>query len=206
MAESDLYLPVKRLLEGQGYEVKAEVRNCDVVAARNDEPLVIVELKQALSLQLFYQAVDRLALTPSVYVAVPRPKRGIPREAVKLCRRLGLGLIVVAASGATDILADPVPYAPRASAKRAHLLLKEFRSRKGDPNIGGVSGRSIMTAYRQDAIACATHLRERGSARPRDIAAATGIARAANILRDNHYGWFARVERGVYALAEGFSI
>jgi hypothetical protein len=31
--ESDLYAPVKALLEGQGYVVKGEVRGCDVVAA-----------------------------------------------------------------------------------------------------------------------------------------------------------------------------
>ncbi len=29
--ESDLYAPVKALLEGQGYVVKGEVRGCDVV-------------------------------------------------------------------------------------------------------------------------------------------------------------------------------
>src|SRR6266404_1855622 len=37
--ESDLYAPVKALLEGQGYVVKGEVRGCDVVALRCAELL-----------------------------------------------------------------------------------------------------------------------------------------------------------------------
>ena len=41
---ADPYAPVKALLEGQGYVVKREVRGCDVLAVRGDEPPVIVEL------------------------------------------------------------------------------------------------------------------------------------------------------------------
>ena len=32
------------------------------------------------------------------------------------------------------------------------------------------------------------------------VAAATGVARAAVLMRDDHYGWFERVERGIYSL------
>jgi hypothetical protein len=41
MAETDLYLPIKRYLEWQGFTVKAEVKGCDVVAIRGDETPVI---------------------------------------------------------------------------------------------------------------------------------------------------------------------
>jgi len=34
MLETDLYPPVKAFLEGQGYDVKGEVQDCDVVAIR----------------------------------------------------------------------------------------------------------------------------------------------------------------------------
>ena len=34
MKETDLYLPLKKFLEKQDYEVKAEVENCDVVAVK----------------------------------------------------------------------------------------------------------------------------------------------------------------------------
>src|SRR5882672_6190703 len=102
--ESDLYAPVKALLEGQGYVVKGEVRGCDVVGVRNAEPPVIVELKRSFGLGLVLQGIDRLAISDRVYLAVGEwPKR--IRNVRKLCRRLGLGLIVVGAVRA-DIVLD----------------------------------------------------------------------------------------------------
>ena len=53
--ETQLYGPLKRYLEGLGYEVKAEVGHADVVAVRGDE-IVVVELKNAFSLALLRQA------------------------------------------------------------------------------------------------------------------------------------------------------
>src|SRR5438477_9318086 len=73
LRETALYMPVKQFLERRGYEVKAEVRGCDLVARRGDEPLVVVELKLRLNLTLILQGVDRLALTERVYLALPRP-------------------------------------------------------------------------------------------------------------------------------------
>ena len=40
MSETELYQPIKTFLEAQGFIVKAEVRSCDVVAVRADEPPV----------------------------------------------------------------------------------------------------------------------------------------------------------------------
>jgi hypothetical protein len=203
MAETDLYPPIKSFLEAQGFVVKAEVKSCDVVGVRGLEAPVIVELKTSLNLQLFYQAMDRLSMSDLVYVAVPRPKRGIPSEAIKLCRRIGLGLLMVTASGSVEVIADPTPYAPRKNAQRLKRMLGEFHKRKGDSNVGGSVGRKIMTAYRQDAIKCAKHLSVHGPTSPRAVKSATGVDRAATIMRDNVYGWFARVERGVYGLTAG---
>ena len=93
--ESDLYAPVKALLEGQGYVVKGEVRGCDVVAVRGSEPPVVVELKRVFGLGLVLQGVDRLALSDKVYLAVGQWPKQL-KNVRKLCRRLGLGLIVVA--------------------------------------------------------------------------------------------------------------
>ena len=200
MRETDLYPPVKALLEAQGFTVKSEVNGCDVVARRGSDAPVIVELKLGFTLQLIYQAVDRLALADHVYIATLRPKRGVPAEAVKLCRRLGLGLIVVSASGSLEVLAEPVPYAPRKSAKRQQRLLKEFTKRKGDPNLGGSGGTKLMTAYKQDALRCLAHLNAHGPLKLAHLREATKVDRAANILRDNHYGWFARAGRGIYDL------
>ena len=73
-AETSLYAPVKAFLEGQGYTVKGEIRTCDVVARRGDEPPVIVELKTGLTLELLLQGVQRLSLADTVYLAVPAPR------------------------------------------------------------------------------------------------------------------------------------
>jgi hypothetical protein len=200
MRETDLYAPVKRHLELQGYTVKAEVKGCDVMALRGDEVPVIVELKNAMSLQLLYQAADRLTLTPHVYIAIRRPKRGVTPSALKLCRRIGLGLIIVTSAGSVEVIADPVPYAPRLNTKKRGRLLKEFNARSGDPNTGGSTRTPLMTAYRQDAIKCAEHLDRNGPTRIKDVKAATKVDRASTLLRANVYGWFEKAERGVYGL------
>ncbi|HBM59078.1 DUF2161 domain-containing phosphodiesterase [Salipiger marinus] len=203
--ESDLYAPVKALLTRQGYEVKGEVGAADLVALRGHEPPLVVELKLRLSLALFHQAVARLRLTEHVYIAVPRPEgrsaRRVLRDTLTLCRRLGLGFIVVR-EGRAEVLCDPGPYAPRRNAKGQAALLRAFHRLSGDPNAGGATRHGLVTGYRQDALRCAAHLAEQGPARGRDVAAATGVKTATRLMADNHYGWFARVSLGVYALTE----
>ena len=88
MRETDLYEPIKALLESQGYAVKAEVGPADVVAVRDDEPPVIVELKTAFSLSLLHQAIERQAITDSVYVAVPAGEGGVGHKALQRNLRL----------------------------------------------------------------------------------------------------------------------
>jgi len=208
-AEAVLYAPVKAFLERQGFEVKGEVRGCDVVACRGDEPPVIVELKLRFNLQLLLQGIDRLALTDRVYLAVARPlgrARGGPfaperPEIRKLCRRIGLGLMLVGIARHTiDVLEEPVPYRPRLAKLRVQRLLDEFSSRLGDANVGGAVGVPLVTAYRQDALRCARALALAGPMRVGVLRAASEVPRAARILQRNVYGWFNRIERGIYAL------
>lgn len=204
--EASLYGPVKRFLESLGYEVKAEIRGCDVVARRGDEPPVIVELKLRFSLALLLQGIDRLALSERVYLAVPRPPRrfrGISPEAPavrRLCRRLGLGLIVVGRIGVA-VIEEPAPYRPRPARQCTARLLAEFARRAGDPNIGGRTGVPLVTAYRQDALRVAGALAQ-GPMRLAELRTATGVADAGRILQRNVYGWFGRLNRGTYALSE----
>src|SRR5262245_28536715 len=123
---SDLYSPVKAFLEAQGYTVKGGIGGCDAFGTRGGESPVIVELKIQFNLALVLQGVDRLSLTDRVYLAVARPRgrRGpgasvYHRDVRKLCRRLGLGLMTVDASGGNvEVLVDPEPYRPRKKAKR----------------------------------------------------------------------------------------
>lgn len=205
ISETELYEPVKRFLEGLEYEVKGEICGADVTGLRGDD-LVVVELKTGFSLTLLRQGIARQALTDLVYVAVPRPAGRAGVRALKgnagLCKRLGLGLLLVRLKdGHVEPLADPEPYRPRKSPARRARLLAEFRKRTGDPTVGGGRGK-VMTAYRQDAIACRDHLAAQGPTKGSEVAKATGVTRATRIMADNHYGWFVRVETGIYALSE----
>jgi len=210
-SEAALYAPIKRFLEAQGYAVKGEVRNCDVVACRSDEPPVIVELKLRFTLALVLQGIDRLRLSERVYLAVPRPPRptrGISPEAMparRLCRRLGLGLLVIGRRGdAVTVVEEPVPYRPRPAKRGVERLLGEFERRAGDPNAGGSTRRApIVTAYRQDALRCVQALAAAGPMRPAALREATGVPDAGRILRRNVYGWFDRLGYATYGLSEG---
>ena len=202
MREADLSAPVKAFLEAQGYEVKAEVGACDLMAMRGDEPPVVVELKLSFSLALVMQGVARQALFDAVYLAVPLGPKGWAlryKDIIALCRRLGLGLLAVRGQ-AVEAHLDPGPYQPRRNAARAGRLLREFSRRVGDPNTGGTTGIRRVTAYRQDALRCLAVLAG-GPMKAASVAAASGVARAAVLMRDDHYGWFERVERGIYALS-----
>lgn len=206
MRETELYAPVKAFLEAQGYEVKAEVGPCDVMAMRGNDPIVIVELKTGFTLALLHQAIDRLAVTDAVYVCVPRGKGRVWQRNLsgnlKLCRRLGLGFLSVRLKdGFVEAHLDPGPYAPRKTARRMTRLLREFSRREGDPNAGGITRTKIVTAYRQDCEKIAAHLSEHGPCKGSVVAASTGVEAATRMMRDDHYGWFEKVAKGIYQLS-----
>ena len=200
--ETALYPPLKVFLEAQGFTVKGEICSCDIVAVRGDEPplLVIVEMKLSFTLELLLQAVDRMAAADEVWLAVTASRRGRDRDrrVRRLCQLLGLGLLTVdVPSGLVSVVAEPEPYRPRVNAKKRRRILKEHGARRGDPASGGSTRQPIMTAYRQRALACAAAL-QAGPLRPRDLRPLAGDAGA--ILLRNVYGWFERVEPGVYRL------
>ena len=212
--ETDLYTPVKAFLKTQGYDVKAEVNNCDVVAKKPDGTLVIVELKKGFNIDLLIQGVERLALADNVYIAAgfygPIAKGSIwnkrRRGILKLCKRLGLGLMVVRLHVGKDaniqVLLDPSPYVPRKNSSKAGRLKKEFDARVGDPNAGGATRTKIITSYRQNALRCAALLSKSGALKANEVKQKTGVEKAAALMRNNHYGWFEKVERGIYKLTE----
>ena len=204
--ETFLYSPVKRFLESLGLDVKGEVCGCDLVALRAGEPPVVVigELKLGFNLELVLQGVDRMAACDEVWLAVgPSGRRGRERDprVRKLCRLLGFGLLGVSTRGQIELLIEPGPWRPRRDRNRRSRLVSEHRRRVGDPVLGGTSKRPIMTAYRQQALACAASLAS-GPRRTAEIRSV--VPEASKILLRNVYGWFFRLERGVYGLtAEG---
>lgn len=202
--EADLYPFVKAFLEVQGYIVKGEVGAVDLVGVRGDEDPLVVELKLRLNLTLYHQAVTRLRLTDLVYIAVPKPSGRNARRALRentiMCRRLGLGFLTIRKDGVVEAQCDPGPYLPRRNTSKREKLLREFHRLEGDPNSGGATRHGIVTAYRQDALRCAMYLAETGAEKGAIVAKATGVANATTLMRHNHYGWFCKVETGVYDL------
>lgn len=207
MSEADLYAPIKRYLENQGYTVKGEIGSCDIMARRGDESPVVVELKKQFNLALVLQAVDRLTVSESVYIAFRvgakqsasfRTKR---KQVLRLLRRLGVGLLTVSTRDRVVAELDPLPYQPRIDQRRRSRLLKEFEERVGDPEAGGSANKKRLTAYRQDALRCARELDGLEELKVSEVRERTEVDRAGPILRDNHYGWFERTRVGYYTLS-----
>ena len=125
----------------------------------------MVELKLAFSLDVLFQAVNRLSVSPVVYIGIPstcKAFRKRRRHALKLMKMLGLGLILISINSKrsrVEVVLDPGEYRPRIHPKRQTKLLGEFERRRGDTMPGG-SGRrrGMMTAYRQKAIRIAQYL------------------------------------------------
>ena len=200
LRESDLYGPVRDYLENLGYQVKGEVKDCDIAALRDGE-LIVVELKRGFTLELVFQAMDRQRVADGVYVAVPLPKRGYmdPRvpEMRSLCRRLELGLIFVGftskGAGQVDVAVHPKEAsAPRRDKKRRLAVLREHGDRTGSANTGGVSRKKILTAYKEQALLAVRILRDRGPLTAADVKKLGGPPNAAAILGRNALGWFDR--------------
>lgn len=205
LMEKDLYEPVKSYLEALGYEVKGEVKNCDITALRDGE-LIVVELKRGFTLELIYQALDRQRIADGVYVAVPLPKRGYwaphIREMESLCRRLELGLIFVGFSlggiPQVDVAVHPKEASqPKRDKKRRLAVIREHESRTGSTNTGGVTRKRILTAYKEQALQTARILRDNdGPMLAREVKKAGGPANTTSILSRNVLGWFHRERSG----------
>ena len=97
------------------------------------------------------------------------------------------------------MIVKPPTTSPRRNPKKRSRLVAEHRRRKGDPALGGSTRAPIMTAYRQQALACASAL-SHGPRRVRDLR--PEIPDAPKILLHNVYGWFDRAERGIYVLTD----
>ena len=175
--ETALYLPVKRFLENLGFTVKGEVGGCDLVALSGDDPPIVVigELKLSFNLELVLQAVDRAGACDEVWLAAKMSARGKGRESDaryrNLCRRLGFGMLAVTNTGDVEVIVKPPTTSPRRNPKKRSRLVAEHRRRKGDPALGGSTRSPIMTAYRQQALACASALSTMGPRKVRESAA-----------------------------------
>ncbi len=207
MKESELFDPIKRYLQGQGYSVHAEVKHCDIVARKHDE-LVLIELKNSINLNLLVQAAERKELSDSVYIAVPVPVgKQVPpnfKRIKKLLRRLEIGCILVdflKTKTKVRIELHPLPFTERSAYQRKRAILREIDGRYAEFNKGGepVAAEKI-TAYKQEALRIAHYLQQYGSASPAELRQSGTSEKTQTILSKNVYGWFERERRGVYRL------
>lgn len=206
MPETELYAPVKKLLESMGYSVKAEVGDCDAFGVLPDGSTAAVEMKLRLNLDVIIQAVDRQKIADRVYIAVPSPKKSTLKRWNSIgivIRRLGIGLITVKKDGA-KITFEPGEYDMKAAEARSKgkrkKLEAEFLQRHGDQNTGGTNGKTV-TVYRENAILIAALAEKYGSIALSDIGKMAGVAKAGDIVKRNYYGWF-KAEDDVLCLTE----
>lgn len=207
MKETDLHLPLKRFLESQGYSVNCEVNNCDIVA-RKDGDVVVIEMKTRLSVALLAQANLRKELTDSVYVAVPfsQEKKWTRnyRSIKKLLRTLEIGLIAVyfmKKKTRVEILLHPHPFVKRKSKKKLRAVISEIQGRYTELNVSGSSGSAEkITSYRLEAIKIASALEKCGESSPKKLREMGCFEKTQKILQNNFYGWFDRMSKGLYVL------
>jgi hypothetical protein len=203
--ETELYEPVKRLLEKEGYIVKAEVKSCDIAAFKGDE-LLVVEMKRQFNLKVVYQAMERRALTDKVYIAVPRPKRYRDKNVRmmrKMLEELGIGLIAVGVDGApiAEFVAGPTQMRRINAAKRKQLI-KEADGRNMDVNVGGSNRSKIITAYTEASVLALCHMEVYDTLCTADLKKLGYTDKIRNACKGNAYGWFEKVGRGTYAMSE----
>src|SRR3954447_25440845 len=210
--EVDLYKPIQEHFLCEDYQVFGEVNDCDIVAIKEDE-LVIIELKLTLSVDLLIQAAKRQRLTNQVYIAIPKPKIRMRSkqwaDKCHLIKRLELGLIVVSFTGnrsKADILIHPAPFNGKTGAGRNKIkreaILKEISGRSADFNVGGSSRTKIMTAYKENCIQIASFLNIIGPLSPKALIQMGTGEKTPSILTKNYYGWFERIKRGTYIISE----
>lgn len=211
--EEELSDPVKKFLTEKGYSVRGEVQSCDIVAVK-DEEIIVVELKKSLTVDLLLQGVKRQKISDIVYLAIPKPKkltgRGKWSDICHLIRRLELGLILVTIGSKkkfVEVAVEPKKFerekSIKQSEKRRNNLLKEFNGRSVDLNAGGITGKKIVTAYRENAVYIACCLLKFGNMSAKELKKmGCNSSKTYQILYSNHYGWFDKIEKGVYGINE----
>ena len=205
MKETDMYEALKKYFEDQGFKVRSEVRDIDVVALKEDL-LVGIEMKRGLTIELLVQAALRQKTCDLVYLAVPKPKRIVKDKAMTnmlyLLKRMELGLLFVDVD--RNLVVEVCPPAfydldrgRRAKMKEKQRILKEVSRRSVDGNKGGSRGKKLLTAYREDSLRAVALIKARGVISPKELKA-LGIKET--LLSKNYYNWFVKVEHGKYTL------
>jgi hypothetical protein len=208
--EKDLFGPIKKYFEKDGYICDGEVGEIDLYMERGEEKIA-VELKNELNFRVLQQAALRQKLFDTVYIGTFSPKNmrsSAFRDKLYLLKRLGIGLIIVSKrSGQVQIINEPVVSElssfQKRNAGKKKAISKEFNKRRTKNNTGGVRGEKLITSFREDALLGLDAAAELGGrAKSIEIKKLSGIDRATNIMYRNAYGWFERIGDGIYGVTD----
>ncbi len=207
MKEYELFPILKNYFTAQGYKVNAEVKDCDMTAVKDDE-LVIVEMKTSLNITVLYQALERKKMSPSVYIAIPRPKRDYRKMKLKmknLISKLDLGLIVIdMVNKGLEVLVEPqVNPSQRINGKKKSKLITEINNRSVDENIGGKNRTKVLTAYKELGVALCVVINMEGRVDTKTLREKYGFdIKTTQYLHTNFFRWYKKVGKGIYELSK----
>ena len=205
--EKDLYLPIEEKFKSMGYEVKGEVKDCDIMAVSGDKT-VVVELKKTFSLKLVYQLLDRQTFCKNVYAAIPRPKSLKTysyKSMVRLLKRIDAGLILVSLARpivTADIVLDPSGNRKITSYKKKRSAENEFSKRDNSLNAGGINREKIITAYREMSLEILCICYYKGTITNKILREIGFDNKYISVPYKNYYGWFQKTGRGEYTVSE----
>lgn len=208
--ERDLFGPVKEYFEKQGYICDGEVEDIDLYMERGEEH-VAVELKVDLDFKALRQAALRQKYVETVYIAVFKPKslkNTAYRDKLYLLKRLGIGLLLVSKRSlevqvANEPVVTELSVYQRQNQNKKKKLNAEFSKRRTKNNVGGVRGEKLISAYREDALLVLDACAELGGeVKGREVRKLCNIEKTADILRADYYGWFEKIETGVYRVTD----
>lgn len=209
MTEAELFIPIKAYFEDMGFMVDGEVGDVDMLMSDKNS-VIAVELKKELNLKLLIQGAKRQKIFDQVYVAIWSPKNLMSKafkDKIYLLNRLGIGLILVTKRAKRVTVYQepkihPVENYRTRNKKRKAKLVDELSSRKIRTNVGGVTQKKILTAYKEDALLVLNELYPSDILKASEIKKRTGVERAYTIVYNNHYGWFAKEGKGLYTITD----
>ena len=212
--ETDLNDPVKRWLIDQGCDVKAEIKDVDLIGRFQDDLLIGVELKLKLNLEVINQAVERQSFCDMVYIAVLHDYKMVETKRYKMTlltlKRLNLGLLLVNLRSTEPYVIEvikPESFDFEQSRKRKvtkrQSIIKEFNKRKSDVNKGGSSKQKLMTAYKEHCLMVLYLMFAYDLSTTKELVNyGFEPKQVMSIWNKNFYKWFEKKDKGVYAVSE----
>lgn len=210
LKENELFYPLKKFFEKMGYIVEGEVKECDILV-KTESDYMVIELKTDFNFKVVLQATQRQKMFDYVYIALPiykiKQRNNSFREKLHLLKRLGIGLLLVnPVTKEVECMQQPLE-AERTQVMARNKIKKErviteFEKRIVKNNVGGSSRSKITTFYRQQCLQVAYLLKDKPQSAADLAKSGMDRKRIYTILKSNVYGWFDKVEKGIYQLSD----